>query len=431
MKLIKSFSAYTLAGVYGAAASFFVLPILSHYLSTADYGILSIFNSYVLIIMPLIGLVASGIISVEFFKIQDKKEFASFFTSVQLIPIIPFVFFLVISFLFGGYLSRLLEIPTEFSNYLFLIPLIAILTIYIESYLAYLVVKKSAYHYLVVNIVKSSVEIGLTLLFVVYFDMGWFGRILSWLIASLLFTFVASIYFYKEDLFSLKVTKKYVMAGVWFGLPLILHTLGKFVINQSDRIFIAKMVNVDEVGVYNIAYQLASILLIFVSAFSNLYVPYLYERLADFNKKTEKEILQISYLYTVILIAGTVIITFGSRFLFGWFIDVKFIGAIPYIFWISFSYFLWGMYALFSAYIYYFNKNKYLAYLSFINVITNIAFNYIFIKQFGALGAAYATCLSYFITLVMIIFFATRLVSISWFNVGFVFNGFFKVKDGK
>ncbi|AKQ44798.1 hypothetical protein TH63_02805 [Rufibacter radiotolerans] len=381
--------------------------------------------------MPLIGLVASGIISVEFFKIQDKKEFASFFTSVQLIPIIPFVFFLVISFLFGGYLSRLLEIPTEFSNYLFLIPLIAILTIYIESYLAYLVVKKSAYHYLVVNIVKSSVEIGLTLLFVVYFDMGWFGRILSWLIASLLFTFVASIYFYKEDLFSLKVTKKYVMAGVWFGLPLILHTLGKFVINQSDRIFIAKMVNVDEVGVYNIAYQLASILLIFVSAFSNLYVPYLYERLADFNKKTEKEILQISYLYTVILIAGTVIITFGSRFLFGWFIDVKFIGAIPYIFWISFSYFLWGMYALFSAYIYYFNKNKYLAYLSFINVITNIAFNYIFIKQFGALGAAYATCLSYFITLVMIIFFATRLVSISWFNVGFVFNGFFKVKDGK
>src|SRR5688572_14535584 len=136
LSLLKSFSAYSFAGVFGAAANFFVLPILSHYLSVNDYGILSIFNAYVTIAVPLIGLVASGIIMIEYYKIKDPNEFASFFSSIQLIPVIPCVIFLIIALLFNNSLCNLLEIPLEYSQYLFLIPLLAILTVYLETYLS-------------------------------------------------------------------------------------------------------------------------------------------------------------------------------------------------------------------------------------------------------------------------------------------------------
>ncbi|GAB2530962.1 lipopolysaccharide biosynthesis protein [Rufibacter soli] len=428
LSLLRSFSAYSFAGFFGAAANFFVLPILSHYLSVEDYGILSIFNAYVTIAIPIVGLVAAGVITIEYYKIKDKTEFASFFSSVQLIPVIPFALLSVIAVLFRGSISELLEIPTEFARYIFLIPLLAILTIYLETYLAYLVVKKEAKHYLVINVAKSTFEIGLTLLFIIYFDMGWMGRILSWLLVTSIFTVVALVYFQRQRLLTFNINFKYYKAGVFFGLPLILHTIGKFVISQSDRIFIAKMVGVGDVGVYNIANQLASIMLIFITAFSNLYIPYLYERLSNFNHKAETEILQISYFYGFALLLGCTGITVVSQYLFGWFIDIKFIGAIPYIFWITLSYFLWGIYMLFAAYIYYFNKNIYLAYLAVINVVTNLGFNYIFIIKYGALGAAYATCLSYLITLILVIIIANKLIRISWLNFSKIINALFKNK---
>src|SRR5688572_25350756 len=142
LSLLKSFSAYSFAGFFGAAASFFVLPILSHYLSVHDYGILSIFNAYVTIAIPLVGLVAAGIITIEYYKIKDPVEFASFFSTIQLIPVIPFGLLAVITVLFQNPVSKLLEIPVEYAPYVFLIPLLAILTVYLETYLAYLVVKK-------------------------------------------------------------------------------------------------------------------------------------------------------------------------------------------------------------------------------------------------------------------------------------------------
>src|SRR5688572_25837473 len=302
LSLLKSFSAYSFAGFFGAAASFFVLPILSHYLSVYDYGILSIFNAYVTIAIPIVGLVAAGIITIEYCKIKDQTEFASFFSSIQLIPVIPFGILSVIAVLFRSSICQLLEIPIEYAQYIYLIPLLAILTIYLETYLAYLVVKKEAKQYLIINVAKSIIEIGFTLLFIIYFDMGWMGRILSWLITTIIFTLIAIVYFQKQRLLTFNLNLKYYKAGILFGMPLI-------------------------------------------------------------------------------LIIGCLGISFVSPFLFGWFIDNKFVGSIPYIFWITLSYCLWGFYIIFSTYIYYFNKNKYLAYLAIINVVTNLGFNYIFIKQ--------------------------------------------------
>src|ERR1051325_3628133 len=107
MKFIKQISIYTFVSFLSAGINFFLMPYLSHFIKPAEYGILSILNSFVTVLIPLIGLVASSLIFVEYYKMGDKKkEFASLFSSIQLIPLIPAVIFLAITFFFSGSLAR-------------------------------------------------------------------------------------------------------------------------------------------------------------------------------------------------------------------------------------------------------------------------------------------------------------------------------------
>nr|HQV07191.1 oligosaccharide flippase family protein [Chitinophagaceae bacterium] len=102
MKSLKQFSTYTLVGFIGAGVSFFLMPYLSHFLKPWEYGVLSMINSFVTILIPLIGLSVAGYAKVEYYKYlkKDPKEFASIFSTVQVIPILPFLIILLLTFLF-------------------------------------------------------------------------------------------------------------------------------------------------------------------------------------------------------------------------------------------------------------------------------------------------------------------------------------------
>src|SRR4051794_22113926 len=111
MKMLKSFSIYTFVGFFGAGINFFLMPLLSHYLTPSDFGITSIINTYVTLLFPILGMNAYGIISVEYYKTRDKKDFASLFSSVQFVPIIPTIIITAIGLMLYGRIAPLLELP--------------------------------------------------------------------------------------------------------------------------------------------------------------------------------------------------------------------------------------------------------------------------------------------------------------------------------
>src|SRR5437763_7858501 len=87
MKLFRTFSIYTIVGFLNAGVGFLLLPVLTRYLTPADYGIISLVNTYVLILMPIVGLCTSSFISVEYYNNKiTPDEFKRLFSSVRLIP---------------------------------------------------------------------------------------------------------------------------------------------------------------------------------------------------------------------------------------------------------------------------------------------------------------------------------------------------------
>jgi len=416
MSFIKQISLYTFVGLFGAAINFFVMPVLSHHLSPADYGLLSLFNTYITILVPLVSLSAYSLLGVDYFKEKNKQVFASKFTSIQVIPF--FTSFVFIFFIWQFYkpLSETLELKHTGTRWGLIMLLITFLTIYYEQLLQFLILQKKASLFAFYTIIKVLIEVGMTFYFVVGKGYGWEGRIYAWLVGTALVFMIGVVYFYKEGFLKGSVKMKYIKEGILFGSPLILHGLGKFVVNQSDRIFIAKMVSISEAGIYSIGYTVGSLVMIGVNAFFNFYSPFLMERLADITEQKKLQIVKLTYLYGLGCLLVLALVFFLTPVFFKILIARNYYEGTRYVFWVALGYCFWGGYMLFSGFIFFFKKNKILGWLAVFNVATNLLFNYFFIKIFGAIGAAYATVLSFFLLFVLIAVIASRLMPLPWFS---------------
>lgn len=411
LDVFKSFSIYTFSSLVTAGIPFFVLPILTFYLTPEDYGILRLFSVYTIIMLPFIGLNSMGLPGIEFFRIE-KLEFSQLFSTIVRLPVLLALIYSILLFLFRESISKLIELPSE---WIWIIPVIAFLTYIVETGMRMLIYEKRARAYAVFAISRTVIEISLTLLLVVVFLMNWQGRVISWGTALFMFSVVSTIYFIKKGWLKNQFNQDWQRQSLLFGLPLIPHVIGRFVVNQSDIIFISKMVSIEETGIYGIGYQIGFLISILSAAFLNMYTPFVNERLPRINQEKRIEIVRLTYLYIGGLILTVLILSLLSGWIFETFLDVRYIGGAEYVPWIAVSYLFWGGYSIFGRYILYLKKTYIMTYLAILNVILNLGLNYFFILKFGTIGAAYATVISFFIVFISVMLISNKLYPMPWF----------------
>ena len=61
--LFKSFVAYTMGGALSSAVPFFLLPVLTRYLTPEDYGFVATFQAILVVTMPFVGVNLDGAIA--------------------------------------------------------------------------------------------------------------------------------------------------------------------------------------------------------------------------------------------------------------------------------------------------------------------------------------------------------------------------------
>ncbi|SHE68298.1 lipopolysaccharide biosynthesis protein [Flavisolibacter ginsengisoli] len=416
MKFLKQLSLYTLVGVLAAGINFFVMPVLSHYLSPSDYGTLSLFNSYITILIPLISLSANSLLNVEYFKGKSKDEFSRLFSSIQVIPFFTSAILAILSWQFFTQVNNEMELQNVGKNWGYIMIAIAFFTIYCDQFSVFLILGKKAGQFTLYSLFKLCIEISLTLYFVIVKGWEWEGRIYSSLITTGIFFCVSLVYFHKQGFINGVIRIQLLKEGLFFGAPLILHELGKFVVNQSDRLFIAKMVSLSEAGIYNIGYTIGSMVMIIINAFFNYYSPFLMERLSNLTDDNKLQIVKMSYLYALGCIVILVGIQLFSSLFFRWFIDGRYVTGNRYVFWVALGYCFWGTYMLFTGFVTFYKRTKVLGWLALFNIFTNLGFNYWFIGLFGAIGAAYATALSFLLLCLIVGYKANQLVALPWFS---------------
>ena len=111
--------------------------------------------------------------------------------------------------------------------------------------------------------------------FIKILKLGVFGNQMANLIAvGVLLIYCFKDYFLK---FKFKVKKEYIGYSMKNGLPLIFIELTDQIVNFSDRIVLARFVDLATVGYYTLAYTAGRVLTVVTGSFVNSWTPEFYE----------------------------------------------------------------------------------------------------------------------------------------------------------
>lgn len=192
--------------------------------------------------------------------------------------------------------------------------------------------------------------------------------------------------------------KKYWKYALIFNLPLIPHYLSNYILNQSDRLMISKMIGNKEAAYYSVAYTISTMMMLIVTAVNNSLIPFIYKSIDNGNKETIKK--PVSNL--IFLIAGLCVITMAFAPEVIWiFAGEKYLDAIYIIPPVSVSVFFIFLYSLFSTIEYFYEKTGQIAIATCISAVINLGLNYIFIKKYGYYAAGYTTLICYICLAIM------------------------------
>lgn len=408
--LFKNTGIYTFTSIIDKAIPFLMLPILTRYMSPEDYGIVSMFSLLTTITIPFVGVGVHGAITRQYYN-QEEIDIWQYVGNCLFILIISTLITGLIFFIFSGLISSVASFPIKV---LWIVVAYSFCQFINTIILSLFQVHKKASLYGSFNILKTLTNFIFSIIFVVGMGLTWKGQIYGQFISVMIFAILAIVYMVKNNWIKFIINKDYILSALIFGIPLIPHALSGSIISMTDRLFITNMVGLSETGVYSVGYQVGSIISVLTVSFNNAYVPWLYEKLKKDEIDTKIKIVKFTYLYFVIIVLIAIFLGLISPCVLQFFLGKSFVDSSIYVIWVSIGYAFNGMYLMVVNYIFYAQKTKSLAIVTFATAILNLILNYFFISEFGAIGAAQATTITFLIKFLFVWFLSNKVLKMPW-----------------
>ncbi|KAA3662136.1 MAG: hypothetical protein DWQ04_14290 [Chloroflexi bacterium] len=416
---LNRFSAYMLAGILNKALPFFLLPVLTTYLSPEEYGTLALYQVLISFFVPIIGMNMQANITRHFFR-KSREEIAHIIFTICLILVSVFVIVLFLFVPILGFFPAIVDLPLI---WICTIPVVAASMIVKQFNLTVLRNQERAKLYGMFEVSATVINLFITIVLVVFFEMGWQGRAAGVFFAPLIIGIVGMIRLYRSK-FIIPIFDREIFRNILkVSFPLIPHALSMVVISLSDRFFLDHMLGKEAVGIYTVGYQFGMIVAISTDSFSKAWSPWMYKQLADLNSQQLKRVVQYTYFYDIGVLIFAIVVTFSSYILIEFMTTEAYFGAKQFVIWIAVSYAIRGMYLMRFPYLIHEGKTGFLAIMTTTSAIINLIANYFLILHYGALGAAQATLLSFLIQFVGIWWYANKIHPMPWFSKALVKRG--------
>ena len=376
---------------------FLMLPVLTAYLSVADYGVLALIEVSILFLAPFITLNINSAINTEYFKLS-KSNLKDYISNALILSFLAMCFVFLFLFLFKDIISQSLNLSIDLLLWL---PVFAFLRVISSVVLGLYQVSDKAKNFAMFAIFQTFLDLSLSYILVVFYTLGYIGR-LEGIYGALLLSSIVGLYIlYKLDYISHIISFKYSKDILSYGLPLIPHVLGGVVLAMSDRYFISYFYGNEDVGYYTVAYQIAGLMLLVGVSVNQAWMPMLFRFLKNFEENQSTIYKYSIYLFILFFFSG-IAIYFASDLIFYLLVDEKFFQAKLYFPYLLIGFMFQSFYYLFTNYLFYEKKTLLLAKLTFLSAIMNLILNYIFILKYGVVGVAYATAITYIVYFIIV-----------------------------
>lgn len=403
--------------IIGKLASFIMLPVYTHHLTPADYGVLELLGTTIDVIAMIAGIgLASGVFKYHA-QFDDPKEKNEVVSTVAIGTIALSLVTALIGVIASPWLTRLIfgsGVDPLYFRIFFLIYFLQAI-----GGIPFMLIRaqQRSMLFVTLNVVKLVAVLSLTIYFVVVLQMGILGVLLSTCIASGALAIFLCAYTFRHVGFGFSWPKFRQLSE--FGAPLVVWSLGSFVLTFSDRYFLNYYADAAAVGIYSLAYKFSFLLSAFaVAPFQQVWDP---QRFVIAKQPNAAEVYRRMFLYlNVGMIGGAIII-------------LLFVGdvlrvMVPSTYWsagqviplllVTTILQQWAAYCNFSLYLK--EATGLLGWSAIAGVVVALGLNFLLIPSYGIMGAAWATVGAYAVRF-LIIYVAAQAqyrIEYPWLRVG-------------
>jgi len=410
-KMLKDFLIYGSTDAINKAIPFLLLPILTNYLSPSDYGILASFNSLFAIFIIFIGLSVNGAITIKYYKL-NREELRKYIGNILYILMLSSLLAFIVVSIFSGYLESLLKIPEK---WMFILIIISVGFFLTQINLSLFLAEQKAIAFGIYNLCDTVLKIGITIFLVVIKDMNWEGNAYGIFVGSLIMSTVSIITLTKRKYIKFGIHKEYLLDALKFGIPLIPHQIGSWFRKGGIVLLLVYLVGEKETGLYDVGNKFVLIISLATASFFKVYQPYLFRTLSAFpNYEYKRKLVIYSYFFMFFMLLMAIGVSILSPYLINVMLNESFYESNIFIWNLSLAAAFQGMNLVVVGYIFYENKNTFLAINTMIFSILQIILAYILIPIYGPIGAAKAATISFFMSFVSTWVYSARIYNMPW-----------------
>lgn len=414
--LVRNSFVYVVCDGINKAIPFLLLPFITYYLTPGDYGVVTNFNVYVQILSVFCFLCTAGALPVMFNKL-DKSEIRSYVSNMMLLnTVVTFVCLIINMFIFR-WIDRGLNISPTFQMYAIVVVWFTGIT-NINMLLWRCEERPVAFG--VYQISQSAVNAATTVVFVIILLLGWQGRVYSMMCSVIVFGIISLYILYRRGYLEARIRKEFLVQTLSFAVPIIPHALSFWFRGGVEKILLTNMCDLSENGLYSVALTWGSVVMMFLTAFNNAYAPYLYKKLAAFDKDPNETVHQQHSLIRLIRLCllGTVVFVVLSYLVSIVMIrsiyPADYLGSLSFLPWVMLAQMFQGGYLMFVCFSHYTFRTKPLGIITFTWSLIACVLAWAGIRLFGPVGVSMASAFVSFAIFVSVTLLAVRVYPMPW-----------------
>jgi O-antigen/teichoic acid export membrane protein len=408
-RLAKESLVYGLSGYLSKSISLLLLPLYTAVLTTEDYGILDLLGTIVTVSTFLIVSGTDTSVGYYYFRKEHFEQRGQIIISSMYVRVLfSAVGFLIIA-LFSMHISELL-----FGKNLRLFVIITGFTIVFQvmhSFLFNLLrLEFRVWLYTILSSVYVLISILLTIYYVLVLKQGVYGALIAQAIAYGFIFVYTIVYVFKR--YGFNYSSDWVKKILGYGFPLIGTGVAVWVLNSTDRYFLAHFASLSSVGIYAVGAKLGSIIGIVGGALQMAWGPYALDIQYEKNaKEIYSKVFQLFFYFNIIVIFA---ISMFSIDILKVFTQPDFYSAKAVVPFLCASVFFTNAYFIVSIGINITKKVQHTIWITIVAALVNIGLNFILTPAYGPVGAAFCIMFANFL-----IFLLTYIISQKYYKIDY------------
>ena len=377
---------FSICTVLQKSVPFLLMPILTRKLNAEEYGLYSIYTSWVTILTVLatlnlhLGGFNNGMVN---YPTQRRNYMVSIISLSIAITGGMSICCLLLNY---GLQLNIIELPLKYTLLVFF--QIACT----QGFLCWSA--KARYErdfkkLLLLTVINTVCSIILPLI-ALFIGMSVFGIILSVQLPNMLIGLGCYIVCLLKNQF--RIDTYFWRKAVSFNVPLLPHYISGSVLSQIDRIMIQRFCGVEDTALYSVAYSLSSAINLVISSLNAAMVPDIYEALKNnscegIRAQLKKYIgfFSVSVMSVMLVMPEVISVIAPDDY-------ADSIQAVPPIVLSCLFIFLYNVFANVE---FYYEAKYFISAASVLAALSNVILNAIFIPSFGYYAAAYTTAVCY------------------------------------